>query len=378
MTTKKRRVAGEGSIRQRSDGRWEGRIELGWTEDGRQRRSVYAPTRAECARKLAEAQQRLAAGLPMPDERATVESFLEEWISGLGVRGSTARRYAELLRGHVIPAIGKVKLTKLTPQRVEALLADKLASGLSAQTCHHIRSVFRAALNDAVRAGDLSRNVAGLARAPHVEPFRVEPMSPSAAHAILDAVVGTEVEVPVIVALWTGLRQSEMLGLRWDSIDFDGRWIRVAGTLQRRGGEWLKETTKTAKSRRRVPMAERVFDALVAQRARQREARLMAGPAWSPEWPDLVFTTANGSPIMPTALTHRFGVAQREAGLKPVRWHDLRHTAATLMLASGTDLKVVSELLGHSTIATTANVYAGVLDSLKMDAAARMTRLLAR
>jgi integrase len=381
-TTKRRRVAGEGSIASgpRSDGRWVGRLELGWTEAGRQRKYVYGKTRAECASKLREAQQRVAVGLPMPDERASVGSYLEGWISGLDlrVRGSTARRYTELLRGHVIPGIGKVKLARLTPQRIEALLTDRLASGLSPRTVWHIRACLRGALADAVRAGDLSRNPASLARPPRVENYRVEPMSPRHAHAILDAVAGTDVEVPVAVALWTGLRQGELLGLRWSNIDFEARQLSVVSTLQRRGRVWLNETTKTPKSRRTVALADPVVDTLVGERARQREARLLAGPAWSAQWPDLVFTDARGLPVMPTAITHRFAMAQRQAGLKPVRWHDLRHAAATLMLAGGVDLKVVSELLGHSTIATTANVYAGVLDSLKVDAAERMARLLAR
>lgn len=113
-------------------------------------------------------------------------------------------------------------------------------------------------------------------------------------------------------------------------------------------------------------------------RQRQREARLAAGPSWDTSFGDLVFTGVNGRPVMASSLTHRFHDAQARTGLAPVRFHDLRHAAATLMLAAGTDLKVVSELLGHSTIATTANVYAGVLDSLKVDAADRMTRLMGR
>ena len=290
----KMRGHGEGSIRQRGPKLWEARVTLG---DGRMaRRSLYGTTRKEVADKMSAVLAGLQRGeLPL-SERRTVGAFLEEWMAGLDlrVRPSTAERYRDLLRRHAIPGIGKVKLAKLTPQRVGALLADRQRVGLSPRSVWHLRAVLRAALGDALRAGEVSRNVAGLARPPRkVEPFRVEPMSPVQAGAILDAVTGTALEAPVAVALWTGLRQGELLGLRWSDLDLERGRLTVAVTLQRRDREWYVEAPKTDKSRRTIALPAPAIAALIGHRQRQREQRLRVGPGWETRYGDLVFNRHN-------------------------------------------------------------------------------------
>jgi integrase len=241
-----------------------------------------------------------------------------------------------------------------------------------------LQRAVRHALQDGVRLGVVAKNAAGLARGPKVEDYTVAAMASTQAGTILDLFAGTDLEAPVATALWTGLRQGEILALTWENIDLDARRLSVNATLQRRGGRFHLEPTKTAKSRRTVSIPTPLGDVLGERRQRQREARLLAGPAWDTSFGDLVFTGHNGRPFMASSLTHRFHDAQVRAGLTPVRFHDLRQAAATLMLASGVDLKVVSELLGHSKISTTADVYTKVLDELKVDAADRKTRLLRR
>jgi len=377
MTTKARGTH-EGSIYLRKDGRWAGSVSAGWTSKGRRRHTVYGKTRQEVAGALQRLQQQVSQGLPVVDERTTLRTYLEGWLQSVEVRPSTLTRYRGIVEHQILPALGTVRLGKLQPQAVTRMLSDLQKGGLSARTCHHVRAVLRGALADATRDGLVGRNAASLARAPKVESYHVAPMAPTQASAILDAVAGTDLEAPVATALWTGLRQGELLGLRWTDVDLTARRLSVNVALQRRAGEWFIQATKTDKSRRTVAIPEPLVDVLGAHRQRQRQAQLLAGPAWSAKFGDLVFTTASGTPVMGATLTHRFHDAQVRAGLTPVRFHDLRHAAATLMLAGGVDLKVVSELLGHSTIATTANVYAGVLDSLKLDAAERMTRLMGR
>ncbi len=378
MARERRRGRGEGGVRQRADGLWEGRVTLGYAEGKRVRRSVYGQTRREVVDKLVP----LLAGVQRGDAPTAggrrLDAFLEDWVAGLGmrVRPATARRYAELLRLHVVPELGAVRLSRLTPQRIEALLTQKLADGLSPRTVWHIRAVLRAALSDAVRVGEVTRNAAGLARPPRVEGHRVEPMTPTRAAEILNATVGTGLEAPVSLALWTGLRQGELLGLRWSDVDLPGRRLSVQVSLHGRHGRWSLEATKTPKSRRTIGLPEPAAEALAAHRQRQLEQRLRLGGAWEAPLGDLVFTDPLGRPIDGRNLTRRFQTTLRIAGLPRIRFHDLRHAAATLMLASGTDLKVVSEVLGHSAIGTTANVYAGVLDQLKADAADRLTRLV--
>lgn len=374
----RKRASGEGAIRQRSPGLWEARVTTGWVDGKRVRRSVYGRSQREVLEKtrplLAQAQR----GEPPQSSSRTVAAFLEEWMAGLDLRlrPTTARRYRGILRVHAIPFIGTVRLARLTPQQVEALLAERRAAGLAPRTAWHLRAVLRSALTDAVRAGEATRNAASLAHPPKVEPFHVEPMTPARAQAILAAVAGTDLEVPVSLALWTGLRQGELLGLRWQDVDLAARCLRVELTLQHHGGDFSLEPTKTPKSRRTIALPSPAADLLAQQRQRQLEQRLLMGPEWDTRFDGLVFTTPFGRPLDGRYLTVRFQRLVDRAGLGPIRFHDLRHAAATLMLASGTDLKVVSELLGHSAIATTANVYAGVLDELKAEAADRLARLL--
>lgn len=374
----RKRASGEGAIRRRSDGLWEARVTVGRVEGRQVRRSLYGKSQRDVLAKMrplvAQAQRGEA---PEPANR-TVAAFLREWMAGLDLRlrPSTAKRYRDILRVHAIPLIGTVKLARLTPQRVEALLAERRTAGLAPRTVWHLRAVLRSALTDAVRAGEATRNAASLAHPPKVEAYHVEPMTPDRARAILDAVVGTDLEVAVSLALWTGLRQGELLGLRWRDVDLAARRLRVEMTLQYRTREFFLEPTKTLKSRRTIGLPAPAAEMLAQRRQQQLEQRLLVGPEWNTQFDSLVFTNPFGRPLDGRYLTVRFQKLVERAGLGPIRFHDLRHAAATLMLASGTDLKVVSEVLGHSAIATTANVYAGVLDDLKADAADRLGRLL--
>lgn len=374
----RKRASGEGAIRQRRDGVWEARVTVGWVEGKQVRRSVYGRSQREVLEKmrplLAQAHGEEA---PQSGNR-TVAAFLEEWMAGLDLRlrPSTAKRYRDILRLHAIPVIGRVKLARLTPQQVEALLAERRAAGLAPRTVWHLRAVLRSALTDALRAGEVTRNAASLAHPPKVEAYHVEPMTPARAQSILQALAGTDLEAPVSLALWTGLRQGELLGLRWADIDLATRRLRVEVTLQYRKREFSVEPTKTPKSRRTIGLPAPAAEMLTRHRQKQLEQRLLVGPEWDSRFDGLVFTNPFGRPLDGRYLTVRFQNLVSRAGLGAIRFHDLRHAAATLMLASGTDLKVVSEVLGHSAIATTANVYAGVLDELKTEAADRLARLL--
>ena len=374
----RKRASGEGAIRQRPTGLWEARVTVGWEQGKRIRRSVYGKTQREVVEKLVPILAQVQRGEAPPSGTRTVGAFLEEWMEGLElrVRPSTAKRYRDLLRIYAIPALGRIKLPRLTPQQVEALLTRMRRAGLAPRTAWHLRAVLRSALTDAVRAGEVTRNAAALAHPPKVEPFQVEPMTPIRARALLDTITGTDLEAPVSLALWTGLRQGELLGLRWSDVDLAARRLSVTTSLQRRGREYFLEPTKTAKSRRTIGLPDPAVEALTTHRQRQLQQRLLLGPAWAAQFGSLVFTDALGRPLDGRALTVRFQALVDRTGLGPIRFHDLRHAAATLMLASGTDLKVVSEVLGHSAIATTANVYAGVLDELKTDAADRLAQLL--
>ncbi|HUY08374.1 MAG TPA: site-specific integrase [Candidatus Dormibacteraeota bacterium] len=361
----------------RSPGSWT--IVLDGTPDpvtGQRRqvsRSVRGPKR-EAERVLVELLNQRDRGAGIHPERLTVGDFLRDWAAGLDlrVRPSTAVRYRQIVVTHLLPQLGAVRLSRLSATQVNTLLADRLTAGCAPRTVAHIRAVLRTALNDAVRADLLGRNVATLATPPHVPSRPVAPMGPAEAMAILTATAPTRLGPIVATALYTGLRQGEVLGLQWADLDLDGGQCRVTVALQRINGQLQLVEPKSATSRRTVPLAPPLVPILRAHRTAQIEAQLRAGPAWTELLSGLVFTTALGRPLQGTVITREFHAACAAAGLPPRPFHHLRHGCATLLLASGVDLKTVSAVLGHSTISLTANTYAAVLPSL---AAGAMTRL---
>lgn len=377
--TQKRRGSGEGSIRQRADGRWEGRIEAGWSATGARRRaSVFGRTRLEVVGKLRQLQAQRAAGLPVVDGRTTVGSYLNRWLETVQprVRPATHVRYKGIVTGQLVPSIGRIRLAALQPQQVAGMLAQLQRDGLAPRTVHHARAVLRTALSDAERLGVVTRNVAKLTEAPRVPSPAPRVLSPAEARAVLEAMSDPELRRLATVAVNTGLRQGELLGLRWSDVDLRAPELHVTMALQRLGGETRLVETKSRTSRRTVPLTADAVEALSQERRVQLEARLAAGGRWTEPIPGLVFTTATGAPRSPSAVTHQFAESLAAAGIPHLRWHDLRAAFGGLMLASGSDLATVSSLLGHSSIAITASTYAGVLPSLKKDAAQRFERLM--
>jgi integrase len=308
-----------------------------------------------------------------------VAVFLTQWLEEVerSLAPKTFRRYRELVEHHIVPEIGRVRLVKLNPHDVTMMMRRKQDAGLAPRTVHHMRAVLRHALNVGIRRGELHRNAAALAEPVKVTDREVSLMPPEEAQAILAAFRGHPLEPVVALALWTGLRQGEILGLRWRDLDLRRRRLTVAGSLQRLGGEWRLLPPKTRRSGRIIALPEPMVPVLTEYREWQAEQRGQLGAAWSDSVPDLMFTTAIGTPLTGTTVTNRFQWTLKNKGLRVRRFHDLRHGCATLLLASGVDLKTVSAILGHSTIAITANTYAGVLHSLHTDAADRIAQFLA-
>lgn len=360
-------------------GLWEGRFSVidAYAPAGRRWLSVYVPTRAEVEAKLTDAMAARGKGLPLPRGGLTAGAYLADWINSVegDLKPTTAARYRGLVEHHLVPRLGAHRLTALTPAHVNAMTAEMLRDGQSAHSANHARAVLRTALNDAIRQGVLVRNVAALADPRRVEDRPVNPMGPEEAHAIIDAFEGHALHALVATALWTGLRLGELLALTWDRIDLDRQQLLVAQSLSRVRGITRLSTTKTRGSARAVPIADPLRDVLAEHKLRQREVRL-ATEDWDDSWGDLVFSTPTGEPLKTATLSKAFSTRLEGARLRHRRFHDLRHGAATLWLAAGVDLKTVSTLLGHSTISTTANIYTSVLDTLKADAARRMTALM--
>jgi integrase len=375
----KRRGPNEGAIIDRTDteGRWEGRISLGWHNGKRRRRSIYAATHGELLEKMAKARKDLKLGLPLTSDRETVGSFLARWLEDSArprIKPRTYERFAELLRLHIAPELASVKLEKLSPGHVQRLLTHKRREGFAAQTVVSIRNLLRAALNQALRWGIVGRNVATLVDVPRIERPPVSTLSADEARRFLEAAKGDRFEAVYTVGLALGLRRGELLGLQWDCVDLDNSRITIVRSLQRIAGKLQLTDTKTPKSRRTVPLPQYAVRALRAHRTRQLEDRLAAGPEWQER--GLVFTNISGGPVEPVTLRRRFKRLLKAAGLSDARFHDLRHSAASLMLAQGVPLKTIQEILGHSSIAVTSGFYAHLGEQLKREAADAMDRVL--
>jgi integrase len=372
-----RRGHGEGAIYQReSDGKWCCVLELGWANGKRKRKVVYGKTRKEVAEKLKVLLRDQQQGVPVAVERQSVEQFLTRWLEEAAkpaVRPRTYDSYALVIRLYLVPALGRYQLAKLTPEQVQTTLNELLARGLSPRTVSYARAVLRRALNQALRWGRVARNVAALTEPPRAKRHEITPLTREQGRVLLDAARGTRHEALYRVALALGLRMGEILGLRWQDVDLEGGSLSVAVALQRRKGSRELVEPKTTRSKRTMPLPPVLVAALRAHRARQLAERLAAGPAWQ-DW-GLVFPSTIGTPIEPRNLTRHFKSLLQGAGLPDVRFHDLRHSCASLLVAQGVHPRMIMAYLGHSQIGLTMNTYAHVLPEAQREVAALMEAL---
>ena len=365
----------------RPDGRWEGRLDLGWEGSQRKVISVYGRTKLEAEERLAEERRARKRGQARAPVGLTVGRYLDDWQrEGCpGKRGElrpyTLRRYRAAIEHQLIPNLGRIKLAELQPADVERMLHRLKDEGKAAYTAITVRSVLRSALSRAERNELVVRNVAKLAgveKAPKLHPIV---LTPDAVRLVLDA-CEPGLRRLVAVAIDTGLRQGELLGVRWGDVDFEGRRLMVRTTLQRVGGEYRLGPPKSDTSSREVELSGFTLDALAGEREAQEAAREGAGARWRPTIPDLVFTTGLGAPRNGSSLTHALQKALRAAGLQPLRWHDLRAIHGGLLVQAGVGMSTARDRLGHSSIAVTSAFYAGVVDALQREAADKVGTLL--
>lgn len=366
-----RRGRGEGTIRFRSsDGRWEASVTL-----GTQRKSFYGKTRREVTEKLRAAQRDYEQHQFVGDERQTVAQYLASWLEtkrpGLAV--STWEGYESKVRVHINPVIGKVRLAHLTAQQVQQVMTSCVSSGLASKSADAVYGVLHQALQAAERLGLVARNVADRVPRPRRVRREMHPLSREETNRFLAAARGDYLEPFFRLALSTGMRRGELLALKWRDIDLNTKRLSVVASMNWVRGEAVYSRPKTQRSRRQVALAPEMVEVLRAHRHEQRALRLRAGPAWQGERYDAVFSDELGAPLHPRRLTYQFKRLLRVADLPMIRVHDLRHTCATLLLASRVHPKIVSELLGHSTVAITLDLYSHVLPDMQDEAARAMS-----
>jgi integrase len=372
---RRRRAQGEGSVFRRSDGKWRGVLDLGWIDGKRTRRWVLGTTEREVLGKLAELREAQRRGQNLSARRYTFGQWLDEWLSvkrRQGTRASTLRGYEWLIRQHIRPGLGGIRLDKLTPTDIRHLVERKAESGLSAQSVRLMHALIRNALADAEREELVHRNVAKQVRPPVAQREEVRVLAVGDARRLVSVIQGNRFEALWVCALTLGLRKGELLGLCWRDINFGDATLTVRQALQRVGGHLVLVEPKTARSRRVVPVPPPTLAALCGHRRRQKADQLAAGPAWRDT--DLVFATHLGGPLEPRNVNRSWYAIRSRAGLDGFRLHDLRHSCASLMLAAGASPRTVMKTLGHSQIGLTMNTYTHVLPEIEraaIDAAAR-------
>jgi integrase len=361
-----RRSNGEGSVYQRGDGRWCAAIVADDPVTGRRKRTVlYGKTRREVSAKLKAASERAEDGAPIKDAKTTVASWLARWrastLQASDRKESTKALYRYLCQKHLeADPFGALPLDKLRPTDVEALVLTLRGRGLSESTTRTAYTVLRAALDGAVRDGLLARNPAALVARPGVARKEARYLSPAQVAALLDTARPSRYHSAFVLLAATGLRRGEALALRWADVDLDGAVLRVRGTLARAGGQLAVTEPKTATSRRALRLSPGVVAVLRAHRKAQAAERIKAANVWHES--GFVFTTENGQPVDPRNLLRALKAAAKRAGLAGVGVHTLRHSAASALLEKGIGLKTVSEMLGHSSVAITGDIYQHVSD----------------
>ena len=364
MARKKQNGNGQGTVypRKNKQGKVIGYRGSYFAPDGK-RRYVFAKKRSDAERALRQAMTDAERGLVFEPGTVTVEGYLDRWLADSvkgTVRRSTFAQYESVVNRHIAPALGRLKLKSLTPAHVRALYRNKLDSGLAPRTVQYIHVTLHKALKQAVMDGLIPRNVTEAVKAPQAHKKEVRPLDTTQIKALLSAARGGRLEALYVLAIHTGLRRSEILGLKWTDVDLETGILSVQRSLDTDG---TFNPPKRNKSRRTVKLTGRAAEALKGHRARQNEERLRLGSLWEDH--DLVFPNRVGKPMNADNLYHReFKPLLKKAELSGFTFHSLRHTSATLLLSKNVNPKIVQEMLGHATISQTMDTYSHVMPGM--------------
>lgn len=351
---------GESTIFKGADGRWHGYVSVGYKLNGRlDRRHVSSMKRSLVVDKVRELERKRDSGTVTETSTPTVAAWLEHWLANIAprrVRQRTVESYESSVRKHLIPAIGRHRLDRLRPEHLDQLYMQLLDAGYSPATVLRDHRILSRALTVAMQRGHIARNVATLVDPPRQEQSDIATaLNVEEARAVVAAAMGTRNAARWTVALALGLRQSEALALQWKDIDLLANTLTVRRSIHRVRGGLVYEEPKTRRSQRTLELPLPLVAMLHEHKAAQLGEQMLAGSEWNDE--DLVFAQPNGRPIDKKADYDAWTALLDRSGVRHVRLHDGRHTAATLLLTENVHPRVVMELLGHSQIRTTLDIY---------------------
>jgi integrase len=368
-----------GHVRRRGRNAWAAIIYLGRDASGKDRYKWYAhPTRRDAEAHLNALMAQVGMGASPPPTRLRLDAYLQQWLDAMGshVRPTTLRIYRYAVEHYIVPTLGPLPLLRLTPPAVEEWLGRMHKRGLSKATAHQAQRVLREALGQAVRWGMLPRSPMAMVRVRRVPHRAMHVWDEEQVRLFLaEARRSSNHYTLYLMAILTGMRQGELFGLRWQDIDWTFERASVRQTLVRLRGTATFSEPKSQRSRRSIPLPPVLLDELRRLKDRQAESRRVYGRAYADH--DLVFSQPTGKPLHGHNITQRdFRRVITRAGVPHIRFHDLRHASATLLLRQGTHPKVVQERLGHSGISVTMDIYSHVLPGMQEEAATLLARRL--
>ncbi|TMC16771.1 MAG: site-specific integrase [Chloroflexi bacterium] len=373
MPKRKRSVHGGGSVYQRKgDGRWVAKFKVEATGKWRE---LYARTEKEAYAKLQQALFEQKQGTLVTAPQQSLQAHMEHWlqVKRLELKDGTYTYYRVYTEAYILPVLGHIRLQKLTDAHIQSFYAD-LLEDVSANTVRLIHGILRTALEAAVRWKKIPLNPCKTVTPPRAVKKELTYLTLEQAQRLLEGARNHKLECLLTLALATGMRQGELLALRWTDIDFQKATLHVTRSLSYRnpdgtGYEHKVEEPKTASSKRTIPLPDFALEALQKHRVQQLERRLK-----TPEWEDkgLVFPNDTGGYLWVDPLRRQLKKLLQEAGLPVIRFHDLRHSAATILLAMGVNAKVIQERLGHSHISITLGVYGHVTESMQLEAITKL------